>query len=385
MTIPAPGPPRWENYLLHHGDALLEFWQNYLAADNRRIMFILGRGFDPRMCIGIDKLFSLDGIAEASVRIVEFDEGEDSPSAKFATRVSANSKLLEHIVAGKGLVSSAKINMWSFEGERRRRIGSLRSGQLFRSIGDFGEATDIIVDISSLPRSIYMPLIASILHILDSNESSSTNKQNLHVWVSENPNIDLRIRDEEIDEQADFVHGFRGGLDMEATEGVPIIWIPFLGEGQSTQLDRISNLLKPDEICPVLPSPSQNPRRGDDLILEYREFLFDQLNIEPRNFIYADERNPFEVYRQVRRTIFHYRDALSALGGCKTGLSALSTKLMSIGAFLVAYELKSIGLEVGIAHVEADGYNVDEVIYDDSSIENNEVFGMWLSGTCYEN
>jgi len=230
-----------------------------------------------------------------------------------------------------------------------------------------------------------MPLIASILHILDSNAREAASKQNLHVWVSENAGIDIKIKDEEIDEQADFVHGFRGGLDMEATEGVPTIWIPFLGEGQGTQLERISNLLKPDEICPVLPSPSRNPRRGDNLILEYRDLLFDQLNIEPRNFIYADERNPFEVYRQVRRTIFHYRDALEALGGCKTGLSALSSKLMSIGAFLVAYELKSLGMEVGIAHVEADGYNVDEAVYENDAVVENEVFGMWLSGTCYEN
>jgi len=36
----------------------------------------------------------------------------------------------------------------------------------------------------------------------------------------------------------------------------------------------------PDEICPVLPFPALNPRRGDNLVLEYRDLLFDRLRID---------------------------------------------------------------------------------------------------------
>ena len=133
-----------------------------------------------------------------------------------------------------------------------------------------------------------------------------------------------------------------------------------------------------------MPSPSLNPRRGDSLVLEYRDFLFDTLNVEPRNFIYAAERNPFEVYRQIRRTILHYREALKPLGGSKAVLSTLSSKLMSLGVLLVAYELKSLKVDVGIAHIEANGYKITEGFDEKAISSKSELFGLWIFGECYE-
>ena len=372
--------PRWGSYVLRNGDGLIDLWRQYLSVKERRILFIMGRGFDPRMCHGLSRLFELD-VKDAEIRLIEFDEGEDSPSIKFAPKVSANVEELARITNGKGTVTSQKIRMWS--ADRRRRIGSNEARKLFRDLADLGSASDIIVDVSSLPRSIYIPLIGTLLYLLDSaTANGEPPARNLHVWVSENPEVDRRITDEEIDEQAELMDAFRGGLDMEANRGIPTIWIPLLGEGQRTQLERINDLLQPDEICPVLPSPSRAPRRGDDLIHQYRGFLFDTLTIDPRNFIYAAERNPFEVYRQMRQTILHYKKALTPLGGCKIGISALSTKLMSLGAMLVAYELKNC--LVGIAHIEADGYNVGSEAYDCEIMDQNDIFGLWLFGECYE-
>jgi hypothetical protein len=166
--------------------------------------------------------------------------------------------------------------------------------------------------------------------------------------------------------------------------GQPKIWIPILGERQETQLERIYNLIDvPDEICPVLPFPALDPRRGDNLVLEYRNLLFDRLRIEPRNFIYASEWNPFEVYRQIRRTILHYREVLGPLGGCRTVLSALSTKLLSVGALLVAYELKQAKVDVGIAHVGSQGYIMDDDPGAQGPQAPSELFGLWLAGECY--
>jgi len=144
----------------------------------------------------------------------------------------------------------------------------------------------------------------------------------------------------------------------------------------------------PDEICPVLPFPSLDPRRSDNLVLEYRDLLFDRLRIEPRNFIYVSERNPFDVYRQIQRTIHHYREVhrevLGPLGGCKTVLSALSTKLLSVGALLVAYELKQAKVDVGIAYVGSQGYIMDDGSGSPRQQIQSELFGLWLTGECYE-
>ncbi len=97
-------------------------------------------------------------------------------------------------------------------------------------------------------------------------------------------------------------------------------------------------------------------------------------------FFQSAEQNPFEVYRQIHQTVKHYNEALKPLGGCKVAISALSSKLLSIGALLAAYELKGAKFSIGIANVEAQGYQIEG---DTESIKA-ELFTLWLIGDCYE-
>jgi hypothetical protein len=201
--------------------------------------------------------------------------------------------------------------------------------------------------------------------------------------VSESAELDRSIVEEGIDEDADYIHPFRGALERESAAGRPKVWFPLLGENQGVQLTRIYDLINPSEICPLLPSPSMDPRRGDNLVVEYRELLFDQLRVETRNFIYASETNAFEAYRQLRRAILHYAEALEPLGGSNAVISANSSKLLSVGALLAAYELKCDGADIAIAHVEAHGY----VLHSDDDLDRlaneSRLQCLWLSGSCY--
>ncbi len=376
------GQVRWQDYVLEHGEGLRRFWEHHLAERDRDVLFILGRGFDPRMCLGLEGFIGAGGRGKRDLLAIEFPEGASSPSKKHSAQVSANWARLQGLVQGKGSVTSPHVKMWSDDG---RRIGSRSAAALFRAPSDFADYTDIIIDISATPRSIYFPLVGKTLHLLDQLQRSQPSAiPNLFVLVSENPLLDSQIREDGPDDTADYIYPFEGGLGMEATAEYPRIWAPLLGEGQLVQLERIYDLVGPDEISPVLPSPSLNPRRGDDLILDYHELLFDRLRIDPRNFIYASERNPFEVYRQVRRTILHYREALLPLGGCKAVVSAHSSKLMSVGALLVAYELKQKRVDVGVAHVESDGHVMSDDAQEPSHWTQSDVFGLWISGECYE-
>jgi hypothetical protein len=375
------GPPRWHNYVLESGPRLERFWQTHLRAA-RHVLFVLGKGFDPRMCLGLQSILNACGAGRRDIIAVEFDEGASSPSKAYQPLIEANWAVLQNLVAGNGCLSTRPLKMWSDDG---RRIGSRSAAGLFGTLHDFNSYTDIVVDISALPRGIYFPLIAKILYLLDEGTvDGGGRKPNLHVVVAEDPLLDRRIQDEGVDEAATYVHPFSGGLEMEATADHPKVWIPVLGERQATQLGRIYDLVMPDEIAPVLPSPSMNPRRSDDLLLEYRELLFDRFRVEPSNFIFASERNPFEVYRQIRKAVLHYRDALHPLGGCKAVLSALSTKLLSVGALLVAYELKQTKVDIGVAHVECQGYTMGAATQGDGSKTPSELFGLWLWGECYE-
>jgi hypothetical protein len=365
---------------MESGAGLDTFWRTYLQRE-RNILFVLGRGFDPRVCLGLRSLLEAGGAGKRDVIAIEFDEGASSPSRAYDQLVQDNWSALQGLVARKGTLSARPVKIWSDDG---RRISARSAAGLFGSLNDLTGYTDIVVDISALPRGIYFPLITKILHILDTTPGDGGKKPNLHVMVAENPLLDRCIQDEGVDDTATYLHPFGASLEMEATADHPKVWIPVLGERQHTQLVRIYDLVMPDEIAPLLPSPSVNPRRSDDLLLEYRELLFDRLRVEPSNFIFASERNPFEVYRQIGRAVLHYRDALRPLGGCKVVLSALSTKLLSVGTLLVAYELKQAKVEIGIAHVECQGYTIDTAAEGDGVKSESELFGLWIAGECYE-
>jgi hypothetical protein len=119
--------------------------------------------------------------------------------------------------------------------------------------------------------------------------------------------------------------------------------------------------------------------RGDDIVMEYQELLFDQLLVDPRNFIYASELNPFDVYRQVRRAALHYHEVLGLIGGCRVALSALCSKVMSVGILLVAYELKTTDIQSGIAHIECQSYDIPK----EAQIDVDPV-SIWVAGECYK-
>jgi hypothetical protein len=196
--------------------------------------------------------------------------------------------------------------------------------------------------------------------------------------------LDAKIQAEGIDDTANYIHGFGGNIDLVSTAQVPRIWMPIIGERMEDQMTKIHTLISPvEEICPILPFPATNPRKGDDLILEYREFLFDKLRVEPSNIVYAAEQNPFEAYRKIARTAIQYNDALKSLGGCKVILSSLSSKLLSIGALLAAYDLKQKNYDIGVAHVEAQGYTIMGE-YGMESEEVGKLFSLWLAGECYD-
>lgn len=374
----SPDSLRWRDYFLRDGDGFDEFWKPFLAERERGLLFVLGHGFDARMCDGIDRVLSLGGKGARDVALIVFHEGSESPSQSYLDQRKANGERLEKLMRGRGTIDQRNIKMFS---DDNRRIGARSIAQAFASAAEFHPYSDVVVDISALPRSLYMPLLAKLLALFDA-EPKAGERRNLHVIVSHSPASDGAIVEEGLEESASYLHGFAAAkLESESTSGQPKIWIPVLGKSQQAQLERINQFVTPDEICPLLPSPAQDPREGDSLMIEYRELLFDQLRVEPRNIIYAAESNPFEVYRQIMRSILHYDRALKPLGGCKIALSAMSSKLASIGVLLAAYELgrRDPQVAVGVAHVESQGYRVDQ----SGAAPLTKLFTMWISGECY--
>lgn len=374
--IPSHNKSNWDHYLFFRGSEFECFWKDYLTEKDRHLLIILGLGFDPRMCSGLKAILNAGGAGNRQCLLIEYDEGPYSSSKKYKELVSRNKQNLKKLLVKQDSIWSENIPMLSSDG---RWIGDRRASNIIKGNVITG-FTDIVVDISALPRSIYFPLLAKLLYELETL-NKDCQSINLHVIVAENVGLDNLIQEDGIFETAAYLHGFSSALEREATAGIPIVWIPVLGEGKEIQLIRIYNHIKPDEICPVLPSPSLNPRRGDNLILEYRKLLFDSLRVEPQNIIYSCEHNPFETYRLILKAIHRYHNALQPLRGCKVVITAVSSKLLSIGALLAAYEAKKFNYMVGIAHIECNGY----LIKDEGKLRegNEELFSLWLAGECY--
>ena len=350
MPLP-PARNRWEGYVLRGRGEFVPFWHSFLNSECRNLLFVLGRGFDPRMCRAADTILSLGGIGVRHCLLIEYDEGPVSPSNAHDELVKSNLSKLNRLFGSQDCISSRKIQMWSSDG--KRRVGPRRAAEAFDSAEFIEEYTDVLLDISALPRSLYMPMLNKLLYLIDHSSSSRT--PNLHVLTEDNPALDQLIVAEGLDDAAAYLHGFESGIEQEATAHWPKVWMPILGEGKIGHFERINDLVKPDEIAPVLPFPCSDPRRTDDLILQYREVLFDHLRVEATNLIHAPEQNPFGVYREIVSAATHYINAMEILDGCKVVLSVLSSKLLSVGTLLAAYDLKQAGHTVGIAHVQAGG------------------------------
>jgi hypothetical protein len=371
-------PGRWSTYARASGTDLETFFAEHFNGSSRSLCFIMGRGFDPRMVTAIRSMRRVCPLLPVHVILLTFDEGELSPSRKYDEVVQGNMKVLMETIDEKD-ISVRTLSMFSAE---RRRITARSAEALFKDIAEFKDFSDIVVDVSALPRSVFMPVIAKLLHLID---GSSLEAPNLFVLADENVRLDSVIVEEGLDEEADYVHPFRGDAERESTAAKPRVWFPLLGENQGNQLRKIADLVKPSEVCPLLPAPSRNPRRGDDLVIEHREFLFDSLRVDPRNFLYASEDNPFEVYRQLMLAISHYGTTLEPLGGANAILTATSSKLLSIGAVLAAYELKKSKTRIAIAHIEAHGYAIAVQLDELHRIsEDGVTHCLWLAGECYE-
>lgn len=364
---------RWDPYIFRQGEDFDAFWQNYANEPSRRFLFVLGRGYDPRALSVLDKIVGFSG--EVDIWLLAFDNGfQDS---KLRTQLT-----LENVEKLEALVGASKIHEIEVSLGRtgQGNTTSRNVRQALRTAGSLDLYSDVVVDISAMPRMVALTAVASLLHELDKMSVDGPDV-NLHVTTAESVSADIGAARGTLRDDVTNVIGFTGQLDSKSTEQIPRVWFPVLGEQQGIRLSRIRDKLNPDEICPVIPFPTREPRRGDEIIREHRQLLFEEFQVEPGNILRASEYNPFEAYKQIFAAMDRYRRALSELGGCKAFVSPLSSKLLSIGALLACYDHKygtiaGDRMSVGVLYVETADYSDPEI---DSGTEY-QLSSMWLRG-----
>jgi hypothetical protein len=358
---------RWVDYVMGEGDDATELWRAARRA-NTETLYVLGGGFDPRALVGLQRLVSLGLTGGLRVLLVALRPGIADPmTSSFAEQ---NQTAFAELVETTGI----KVDQLDYpEG-----VDSRAAGQHFGHGVIAGHYLDnaglVIVDVSGMPSGIYFPVIGAVL---SAARVQGGYGGNIHVVACENAVLDEAILEEGSTGPGP-IHGFENRLDAAVAEQATKVWAPVLGRGSAVQLEALYNWLAPEEICPVLPFPAANPRRADDLILEYRSLLFDVIEVEPRNFIYAHETNPFDLYRTLCELHDRYRVALEPLGPATVVVSTHASKLLGVGTLLAAFEK---GLPV--VSVGPTDYSLAPDMDLTAVLAANHLTTLWLEGDPY--
>lgn len=365
---------RWDPYSLTRHGEFDTFWKIHLAAKKRKILLVLGRGFDVRALETARRLHDLG----ANVRVwqLAFDNGLGD-SEKRAKLTQANHDELVR------LFSVARIAPVSITigGPAGAAVTPRNTQEAIVLAGDCSQFDDVVVDISAMPRMVAMTAVSVLLFNLDKIAKTGGPSVNLHVTTAESVSADLGAAKGSLRDGVSFVLGFSGRLEEQTTQNWPRVWFPVLGEGQRDRLTLIRDQINPDEICPVIPFPTRKPRRGDEVVGEHRDTLFDDFQVEPANILLASEYNPFEAYKQIYTAMDRYKRALETMGGCKLLVSPLSSKLLSIGVLLACYDHKyghgpNGNFNVGIPYVETAVYSDP----DQGTDREFELYSLWIRG-----
>jgi hypothetical protein len=364
---------KWEDAIHLKHKFFEDFWKQRLE-QKRDILVICGLGWDPRMTILLSVLKDFGGRGLRHLHLINYRPypSFESTYKKFIEKnVEEKKRLCAHWMIEKeiSIITRKEDNRYAGDDEISRSYTGC----------DISQYSEIQVDISALPKSLYFPL----LQVLVKKCKKSNNGINLHVIACQDVSLDNQII-ESIDDLR-FFKGFAGKLRSVTHKNLPKIWVPILTGNSKIVLQKLHEYLQPKDIYPVLPFPSRNIRTDDDLLMEYHNIFVDEWNLNPLNIIYAAEDDPLDIYRSLMNLYDQQMEALSPLGGISMVFSCLSSKISSIGAFMAAFEKEK---EIAVAHAigRHELKNISDLYWSDEYKNRfkENLHSIWLTGEPYE-
>ncbi|MHA7147447.1 hypothetical protein ACX83H_16465 [Burkholderia pseudomallei] len=360
----------WEHYVFCRGDAVHELWDSLLRDRPVELLYIAGRGFDIRAQSAMREFVAGQQgtgrrTASAKLLLLGFQGYELDETIEELTE--ENAAALEEVFSPIG--GTVTVTVVNPEGEDEASASDALRQRVKAVLDEVDGKTDIVLDVSSLPRATYLALLTNIMQKLVPNkvvvESAAhplyANGVNFQVLVAEDAKLDGHIRAEDPSNDLVNIPGFFAAWQAESVQDWPLVWFPVLGEGRVNQLEKIAGSIPTEaEVCPVVPHPSKDPRRADRLLVEYREPLFDSRKTPTSNILYAHESQPFEAYRQLLGAMKRYQHSMTILGGCRLVMTPLGSKLITLGTGLACFEMRPADLNakycVAIPHAEPRRY-----------------------------
>lgn len=343
----------WDHYIFRRGSGVHDLWDRLYDNRPMRVLYIAGRGFDVRaQTVMREYVTNLQSagrrVERAKLLMIGFSGYELDEDIRALTE--ENAAALETIF--KPLGSSDTITMSeSTSDEDDIGASNLLRGGVQKVLATVADHTDIILDVSSMPRMTYLALLTNLLQKLVPDKQIKKGEPhplaakgaNFQVLVAEDAMLDGLIKAEDPSNQLVQIPGFAGAFQAESIKDWPLVLFPILGENRVNQLIKVlASQEIPDgaEICPVVPHPSKNLRRADDLLVEYRDVLFKSGRAPTNNIMYVHESNPFEAYRQLLGAMRRYQESMNVLGNCRLVVTPLGSKLVTVGAGLACFEMR---------------------------------------------
>lgn len=387
----------WKDYVFRRGIEVEELWDQMFLDRRRskrpvRLLYVTGRGFDVRansvMSKFVDRLrASQCKIEKADLVIVGFTgyQLSDELHAQTAKNVTE----LEDLFSGVGNCHTLTIGD-SVEGEDDISATIILRDSADRVLKHLTDQTDVILDVSSLPRIAYLTILLSLLARIipqgGGGQGLTANGVTLQVLVAEDARLDSQISSEDPSNELTLIPGYSEALQSEALRDDPLVWFPILGENRFAQMKKIEEAVPSSaEVCPILPHPSKNPRRGDELLVEYDSILFAKRETPLSNILYVSESHPFEAYRQLIEAMLRFRKTTGIVGGCRLIVTPLASKLITVGSALACFEMKLISADykssVAIPYAEPKRYVAS---IESMKSSRAEISALVLTGDAYD-
>lgn len=357
---------KWEECVLLEGkDALLEHFAN------KKLLLIMGMGFDPRACHIAEHL--IRSINDITIYVIDYN---DVGIHDKKSRYEENIKRLQDISKEYNVpFFQFDMPMYKKDGLKKTLIisESVRTKINRECIIGF---SNILIDISAMPKGVSFSLINRLIKIKDI-------QQKMSITVCENSMYDDSIISQIGEETAEFLPGFRTfSFTMEQNDH-ETVWFPILGMDDSKALRIIANYLKPIEICPIIPFPAVDVRRGEKMLRSCGEVLFRERAVEKRNIIYVPENDPRLVCQKIFLTVKYYEKAFGTNPdrNIQYVFSSSSSKLIDVGLLLAIISLSSEeDIETGIVILDKQGYSPLQEYHE----ENEKVFCLCLDENYFE-
>lgn len=352
----------WENCISNFDNAVDDFVADYFADADRRVLLVAAAGFDPRTQRISRMLVDTLGDRLAAIYIREERPGASDMLIEQADR---NEAALKTIVPNSVIM---KVDVFADDGAP---VGGARIVSYLAQHPVADEVTDVILDLSALSIGVGFPAARMLLE-----DCEAADNRTFHLMIVSNPEMDDRISSVPSSRQGS-VKGFAPPVEAEG-HGLAQVWIPQLARGRALALTQIgANIQRRYKICPLLPFPARNPRRADDLLAEYQTELVNEWEVDPRDVVYASERNPLDCYRTLSTLKTRFDRTMRGTYEPRMVLSPVGSKVIAAGALMAAIEH-----DMAVQYLETESY-----VFNPAGSDHNELPDMTvhliLSGPLY--